>query len=153
MYTSDNSTVQDLPTLLAALCQGERDTLANLCNAAALVYDVVPYLNWAGFYRLVDGELVLGPFVGKPACTRIPLGKGVCGTVAKQDRPQIVGDVHAFSGHIACDSASLSEMVVPLHRPDGTLWGVLDLDSPLPDRFAAIEPHVLAVAKEIEGLL
>ena len=153
MYTLDSRSIHDLPAMLAALCEGEPDLLANLCNAAALLNDVVPDLNWAGFYRLLDGVLVLGPFVGKPACCRIPVGKGVCGTAVQLDCPQIVGDVHAFAGHIACDSASLSEMVVPLHRPDGSLWGVLDLDSPLPDHFAPIAPCILATAHEIERLL
>ena len=153
MYTQDSRSVQDLPAMLAALCEGEPDLLANLCNAAALIYAVVPDLNWAGFYRMVDGVLVLGPFVGKPACCRIPLGKGVCGTAAQQDCPQIVGDVHTFAGHIACDGASLSEMVVPLHRADGSLWGVLDLDSPLAHRFAPIAPYISAAACEIERLL
>lgn len=145
--------IQSLPAVLAALMQDEQDVLANLCNACALIYDGIPSLNWAGFYRLVDGVLVVGPFVGKPACSRIPLGKGVCGTAAKLDCTQIVGDVHAFIGHIACDAASASEMVVPLHRGDGTLWGVLDLDSPTRDRFASIQEVVLAIARQIERIL
>lgn len=142
-----------LPKRLVALWEGESDRLANLCNTAALLYTEIPALNWAGFYRLEGETLVLGPFVGKPACVRIPLNRGVCGAAVTLDRPQIVGDVHTFFGHIACDRASRSEMVVPLHRADGTLWGVLDLDSPLLDRFAAIQTLVLAVAKEIERLL
>ena len=108
--------------------------IANLANGSALIFSEMDRLNWAGFYRMEDGALVLGPFQGKPACIRIPLGKGVCGTAAAQDRTMRVPDVHEFPGHIACDSASRSELVIPVHR-DGRVWGVLDLDSPEKDRF------------------
>jgi GAF domain-containing protein len=119
---------------LAALFSGERDGLANLSNMSALLYSSLPALNWAGFYLLRDGGLVLGPFQGKAACVRIALGQGVCGTAAQRRETVIVPDVHAFPGHIACDSASRSEIVVPLASQD-RLLGVLDLDSPQPARF------------------
>jgi L-methionine (R)-S-oxide reductase len=115
---------------------GEPDPIANMANAAALIWETLPDLNWAGFYRNVEGELVLGPFQGRPACIRIPFGKGVCGTAAATLEVQRVDDVHAFPGHIACDSASASELVVPIVR-DGVLLAVLDLDSPKPARFDA----------------
>lgn len=119
---------------LSALMEGERDALANLANAAALIYHALPDLNWAGFYLYKQGMLVLGPFQGMPACVRIPLGRGVCGTAALERRTQVVPDVHAFPGHIACDAASRSEIVAPL--VDGErLLGVVDVDSPLPGRF------------------
>ena len=121
---------------LSGLMEGERDALANLANAAALIYQALPDLNWAGFYLYKQGMLVLGPFQGMPACVRIPLSRGVCGAAASEMRTQVVGDVHAFPGHIACDSASRSELVVPLLR-DGDLLGVFDLDSPQPARFDA----------------
>jgi L-methionine (R)-S-oxide reductase len=119
---------------LAALIGDERDFVANMANMAALIFHQLPDLNWAGFYLMRDGELVLGPFQGKPACIRIPLGKGVCGTAAATSATQVVPDVHAFPGHIACDADSRSEIVVPLIR-DGAVIGVLDLDSPQPGRF------------------
>lgn len=119
---------------LSALMEGERDALANLANAAALIYQALPDLNWAGFYLYKQGMLVLGPFQGMPACVRIPLSRGVCGAAALERRTQVVPDVHAFPGHIACDAASRSEIVVPL--VDGErLLGVVDVDSPLPGRF------------------
>ena len=117
-----------------ALLAGERDATANAANLAALVFHTLPDLNWAGFYWMKDGELVLGPFQGKPACVRIALGKGVCGTAAREQRTIVVEDVHQFPGHIACDSASRSEVVVPLVR-DGKVIGVLDIDSPSTRRF------------------
>jgi GAF domain-containing protein len=125
---------RELLGALDALTTGERDGIANMANAAALIAQYLPDLNWSGFYRLVEDELVLGPFQGKAACIRIPLGKGVCGTAAAERRTQLVADVHAFPGHIACDAASRSELVVPIVR-DGALLGVLDLDSPSPARF------------------
>ncbi len=125
---------RELLGALDALTAGEADGIANMANAAALIAQYLPDLNWSGFYRLVDGELVLGPFQGKAACIRIPLGKGVCGTAAAERRTQLVADVHAFPGHIACDAASRSELVVPIVR-DAVLLGVLDLDSPSPSRF------------------
>jgi L-methionine (R)-S-oxide reductase len=119
-----------------ALTDGEPDAIANMANIAALIWDSLPDLNWAGFYRNVEGELVLGPFQGRAACIRIPFGKGVCGTAAASREPQCVEDVNAFPGHIACDSASASELVVPIVH-DGELIGVLDLDSPRRGRFDA----------------
>lgn len=124
----------DLLAQARALLAGERDAGANSANLAALLFHALPDLNWAGFYWLKDGGLVLGPFQGKPACVRIALGKGVCGTAAASRRTVVVPDVHAFPGHIACDSASASEIVVPVVKA-GRLAGVLDLDSPLPARF------------------
>jgi L-methionine (R)-S-oxide reductase len=117
-----------------ALLAGERDATANAANLAALVFHTLPDLNWAGFYWMKGGELVLGPFQGKPACVRIALGKGVCGTAARERRTQVVVDVNQFPGHIACDSASRSELVVPLVH-EGRVVGVLDLDSPSLRRF------------------
>lgn len=124
----------DLEAQLRAMLTGERDWLANLANTAALIFHTLPDLNWAGFYLLRGNELVLGPFQGQPACVRIALGRGVCGTAAAGRRSIVVPDVHAFPGHIACDSASRSELVVPLLQ-GGRLLGVLDLDSPSPARF------------------
>jgi len=117
-----------------ALTAGEPDAIANMANLSALIWESVPELNWAGFYRNVEGELVLGPFQGRAACIRIPFGKGVCGAAAATRQVQCVEDVHAFPGHIACDSASASELVVPIEH-GGALIGVLDLDSPRPGRF------------------
>jgi L-methionine (R)-S-oxide reductase len=132
---------------LAALLAGERDMIANAANTAALVYDALPDLNWAGFYLYKSGELVLGPFQGKPACVRIALGKGVCGTAAARRETVRVDDVHAFPGHIACDSASNSEIVIPLVK-GAELLGVLDLDSPVHARFDATDARGLeALAK------
>jgi GAF domain-containing protein len=126
----------DLASALQGLVAGEPDSIANMANAAALIGESLPDLNWAGFYRNVGGELVLGPFQGRPACIRIPFGQGVCGTAAETLQVQRIEDVHAFPGHIACDSASNSELVVPIVR-DGKLLAVLDLDSPLHARFDA----------------
>ncbi|MBF7013110.1 MULTISPECIES: GAF domain-containing protein [Sphingomonadaceae] len=117
-----------------ALVQGEPDPIANMANLAAVIWQFVPDLNWAGFYRTVEDELVLGPFMGKPACIRIPFGRGVCGTAAALGTTQVVPDVHAFPGHIACDADSRSELVVPVLR-DGKVIAVIDLDSPTPGRF------------------
>ncbi|HEY0414349.1 MAG TPA: GAF domain-containing protein [Allosphingosinicella sp.] len=119
-----------------SLTDGEPDAIANMANVAALLWETLPDLNWAGFYRNLDGELVLGPFQGRAACIRIPFGKGVCGTAAATREPQCVEDVAAFPGHIACDSASVSELVVPIAH-EGRLIGVLDLDSPRRGRFDA----------------
>lgn len=126
----------DLLAALDGLTAGEPDPIANMANAAALIWETLPHLNWAGFYRNIGGELVLGPFQGRAACIRIPFGKGVCGTAAATLQPQRVDDVHAFPGHIACDAASASELVVPIVR-DGQLLAVLDLDSPTKARFDA----------------
>lgn len=117
-----------------ALVDGERDRVANAANLSALVYHGLPQLNWVGFYFFDGTELVVGPFQGLPACVRIPLAKGVCGAAARTRATQRVADVHAFPGHIACDSASRSELVVPLYDDDA-LIGVFDIDSPVPDRF------------------
>ena len=125
---------RDLLAAMDALTTDEPDPIANMANAAALIWEFLPALNWAGFYRLVGEELVLGPFQGKVACIRIALGRGVCGTAATTLQTQIVPDVHAFPGHIPCDSASASELVVPIVR-DGRLIAVLDLDSPQLARF------------------
>jgi len=125
----------DLAEELDALLRGETDPVANAANTAAAIYHSLPDLNWVGFYFVRGQELVLGPFQGKPACVRIPLGKGGCGTAAAERRSVLVADVHAFPGHIACDSASNSEIVIPLVR-NRRLLGVLDIDSPRLDRFA-----------------
>ena len=125
---------RELQQQLAALFAGERNGLANAANMSALLYEALPNLNWAGFYLLQEGELVLGPFQGKVACVRIALGRGVCGTAAERKETVIVADVNAFPGHIACDAASRSEIVVPLVK-EGRLLGVLDLDSPQLARF------------------
>ncbi len=127
---------RELADALRSLIADEPDPIGNMANAAALIFDVLPDLNWAGFYRNLDGTLVLGPFQGKPACIRIPFGRGVCGAAAATLRVQRVDDVHAFPGHIACDAASRSELVVPLVS-HGALIAVLDLDSPAPARFDA----------------
>lgn len=132
----------DLLSAADALTAGEPDGIANMANLAALIWQFLPDLNWAGFYRMVEGELVLGPFIGKPACIRIPLGVGVCGTAAATRQTQRVEDVHAFPGHIACDVASASEIVVPV-IVDDRLVAVLDLDSPLPARFDMEDAHAL----------
>ena len=124
----------ELRQQLAGLIAGERDGLANAANLTALIHEAMPALNWVGFYFLRGGELILGPFQGKVACVRIPLGKGVCGTAAERRETVVVPDVHEFPGHIACDAASRSEIVVPLIQ-SGRLLGVLDLDSPEPGRF------------------
>ncbi len=127
----------DLSRQLAALLEGERDAIANAANTSALLFEVMPDLNWAGFYFLRDGgELVVGPFQGKPACVRIPVGRGVCGAAVERRRSMLVADVDAFPGHIACDTGSRSELVVPLIKDAGIL-GVLDLDSPRLARFDA----------------
>ena len=129
---------RDLLAALDAVTDGERDAVANMANAAALIWQYLPDLNWAGFYRMIAGELVVGPFLGKPACIRIAVGDGVCGAAAATLRTQLVEDVHAFPGHIACDAASRSELVVPIVH-DGRLIAVLDLDSPIPARFDAAD--------------
>lgn len=120
---------------LQALIDGIPYETANLANASALLWDSLPNINWAGFYKMEDGALILGPFQGKPACIRIEVGKGVCGTAVIQNTTQRVADVHAFPGHIACDSASNSEIVIPI-RVKGNIWGVLDIDSPVFNRFS-----------------
>jgi GAF domain-containing protein len=133
---------EDMVAELRALLAGEPDPIANAANTAALIFARLPRLNWAGFYFLQGEVLVLGPFQGQPACTRIPLGRGVCGTAAARQETIVVPDVHEFPGHIACDAASRSEIVVPLNIA-GKLSGVLDVDSPEPDRFGAAERALL----------
>lgn len=141
MYDFSADTNLPKPELYRQLCDaaealtaGEPDGVANMANVAALLWEFLPTLNWAGFYRLVDGELVLGPFAGRPACIRIPLGRGVCGTAAQTGETQLIEDVHAFPGHIACDAASRSELVVPVARGSEVV-AVIDLDSPELARF------------------
>ena len=128
---------RDLASALESLVAGESDPIANMANAAALIWETLPDLNWAGFYRNVGRELVVGPFQGRPACIRIKFGEGVCGAAAATLEVQRVDDVHAFPGHIACDAASNSEIVVPIVGADGKLIAVLDLDSPKKARFTA----------------
>ena len=133
---ADTATMyRDLASALEGLVAGEPDAVANMANATALIWETLADLNWVGFYRNVDEELVLGPFQGRPACIRIPFGTGVCGAAAETRQVQRIDDVHAFPGHIACDSASNSELVVPIIR-DGELIAVLDLDSPKQARFS-----------------
>jgi L-methionine (R)-S-oxide reductase len=134
---TDKATMyRDLASALEGLVAGEPDSIANMANASALIFETLPDVNWVGFYRNVGDELVLGPFQGRPACIRMTFDQGVCGAAAKSRQVQRVEDVHVFPGHIACDSASNSEIVVPLIR-DGELLGVLDIDSPKPARFTA----------------
>jgi len=138
---------------LRALLEGESNTIANLANASALLNQFLNEVNWVGFYLMEDGELVLGPFQGLPACVRIPLGKGVCGTAAQNQRTERIEDVHAFPGHIACDAASQSEIVVPMVK-DGKLLGVLDIDSPIKNRFDEIDQQYLEeFVKELTSFL
>lgn len=144
---------RELKQALEALVAGERDPIANMANAAAAIWESLPDLNWVGFYRNVGGELVLGPFQGRPACIRISFGKGVCGTAAATRQVQRVEDVNAFPGHIACDSASASELAVPIER-DGELMAVLDFDSPRKGRFdAEDEAGCVALAEVLARVL
>jgi GAF domain-containing protein len=143
MYTFDIDTSAPKSEVYAemvrsadAMTSGEPDAIANMANIAALLWAFLPDVNWTGFYRVVDGELVLGPFQGKAACIRIPFGRGVCGTAAQSGETQLVADVHAFPGHIACDAESASELVVPV-KHNGTVVAVIDLDSPTLNRFDA----------------
>jgi L-methionine (R)-S-oxide reductase len=127
---------------LEGLLSSEKDSMANLCNSAAHLFNNLDDINWSGFYLMRDGELVLGPFNGKPACTRIKVGKGVCGTTARDRKTYVVKNVHEFEGHIACDSASNSEIVVPIIKDD-VLYGVLDIDSPIFERFNDVDKEYL----------
>ncbi len=136
---------RDLIAAIDAVTADEKDAVANMANVAALLWEHLPDLNWAGFYRVIDGGLILGPFQGKVACIRIPFGQGVCGAAAQSGQTQLVPDVHAFPGHIACDAASRSELVVPVFHRD-SLIAVIDLDSPVPDRFDTVD------ATGIEGI-
>ena len=147
---ADKATLHaDLIFAADAVTRDEPDAIANMANVAALIWQFLPDLNWAGFYRMMKGELVLGPFQGRPACIRIPLGRGVCGTAAAAAETQLVEDVHAFPGHIACDAASASEIVVPV-IVDGRVVAVLDLDSPIPARFDAADREGLeALVKRV----
>ena len=146
----------DYPALVSgirALTEDVPYLMANLANTSALLFETLPNLNWAGFYRMEGGALVLGPFQGKPACIRIAVGKGVCGSAVQEGRTIRVEDVHAFPGHIACDGASKSEIVIPL-RKNGEIWGVLDIDSPLVGRFTQEDQQGLeAAARAIEAFL
>jgi len=136
-----------------AFLAGEPNVIANLANTSAIINEYVTDINWVGFYLMEAGELVLGPFQGKPACIRIPIGKGVCGTTAERRETIVVGDVHQFPGHIACDAASNSEIVIPITK-NGEVFGVLDIDSPEFNRFGALEQKYLeAVVKVIEASL
>ena len=138
---------------LAALTDGVLYEVANLANASALLWLEMPGINWVGFYKMEDGALVLGPFQGKPACIRIAVGRGVCGTAVAEDQVQLVYDVHQFPGHIACDCASNSEIVLPIHV-DGKIWGVLDIDSPHIGRFTEADRDGLAqVVAILENVL
>ena len=138
---------------LKAITEDVPYTISNLSNASALLYQTLPDLNWAGFYLYEDDQLILGPFQGKTACTRIAMGKGVCGTAAATNETQLVPDVHQFPGHIACDSASNSEIVIPIHV-NGKLFGVLDIDSPLLDRFSEEDKDGLEhFVQVLEGIL
>ena len=156
-HASAEEVHRDLLEQARALLHGERDFTANAANLAALIFHALPDLNWAGFYWMKGGELVLGPFQGKPACVRIAIGKGVCGTAARDRKSIVVPDVDAFPGHIACDSASRSEVVVPVVT-GGKVIGVLDLDSPLEGRFSDADARGLEAlvgafiaATDIEG--
>lgn len=146
----------DYSALARGICALTEDVpylTANLANTSALIWQTVPDLNWAGFYQMTDGRLVLGPFQGKPACIRIQVGSGVCGTAVKERRTIRVEDVHQFPGHIACDGASNSEIVIPLWK-NGEIWGVLDIDSPIPARFSEADQQGLeAAARAIEAFL
>lgn len=138
---------------LSALTEGIPYEVANLANASALLWQELPGINWVGFYKMEEGALVLGPFQGKPACIRIPVGRGVCGTAVAEDKVQLVYNVHEFPGHIACDSASNSEIVLPIHA-DGKIWGVLDIDSPEIGRFTEEDKTgLLKVTAIIEKIL
>ncbi|MGN0384445.1 MAG: GAF domain-containing protein [Lachnospiraceae bacterium] len=138
---------------LLALTEGIPYEVANLANASALLWQELPDINWVGFYKMENGALILGPFQGKPACVQIPVGRGVCGTAAAQDRVQLVKNVHDFPGHIACDCASNSEIVVPIHK-NGEIWGVLDIDSPVIGRFTEEDRAGLEqVVTALEGIL
>lgn len=138
---------------LEALIRDVPYETANFANASALIWQGLADINWAGFYLMTDGMLVLGPFQGKPACTQIAVGRGVCGTAVAQDTTQLVPDVHAFPGHIACDCASNSEIVIPIHK-DGAVYGVLDIDSPLLNRFTEADREGLeALVQVLEGML
>ena len=143
----------ELGRALSALMEGVPYRESNLANASALLWQMLPEINWVGFYERVGDKLILGPFQGKPACIEIPMGRGVCGTAARQRRTVRVANVHEFPGHIACDSASNSEIVLPLMNGQ-ILWGVLDIDSPVPDRFTQEDEQGLArIAAILSGMI
>ena len=142
--------LMNLDTLVGnakALCDGEEDLVCCLSNLSAVIYHSLPQINWAGFYLMKNGELILGPFQGKPACTHIPLGKGVCGTAASEKKCMRIADVHTFPGHIACDEASQSEIVIPLIKENQVI-GVLDIDAPVKERFLEKEEKILTELAE-----
>lgn len=148
-----NAFYSELVSQLQALTEGVPYLTANLANAAALLWQTLPDINWAGFYQLHKNQLILGPFQGKPACIQIPVGKGVCGSAVAENRIQRVENVHDFPGHIACDSASNSEIVLPLHCR-GEIWGVLDIDSPVLNRFSSEdEAGLMAVSTVISEVI
>ncbi len=151
---TDNTELSLLAETVRAISEGVTDEVADLANFSAVIFGTLDRVNWAGFYRLLpDGALLLGPFQGRPACIRLDAGKGVCGAAVVRGETVVVDDVHAFPGHIACDSASRSEIVIPLSRKD-VLWGVLDIDSPVEARFGDAERTALeAAAREIEAAL
>lgn len=147
---SQRLTVKELLCIVRAVLETENDVIANMANVSALIYEALPDVNWAGFYLLKNNELVLGPFQGRIACTRIVLGRGICGMAARHRETQRVADVHAFPGHIACDAASSSEVVVPV-VVDDTLVGVLDVGSPVQNRFTAGDQEILEkIVKTLE---
>lgn len=148
-----NAFYSELVSQLQALTEGVPYLTANLANAAALLWQTLPDINWAGFYQLHKNQLILGPFQGKPACIQIPVGKGVCGSAVAENRIQRVENVHSFPGHIACDSASNSEIVLPLYCR-GEIWGVLDIDSPVLNRFSSEdEAGLMAVSTVISEVI
>ena len=149
--TPKPETYRQLLDAADALTAGEPDAVANMANIAALLWDFLPDLNWSGFYRVVDGQLVLGPFMGRPACIRIPLGQGVCGIAASEGKTQLVEDVHAFPGHIACDAVTNSELVAPVAR-DGHVIAVIDLDSPNPGRFDQEDASGMQLVAQVAAL-
>lgn len=149
----ENTIMAELYKLVAAVVEDVPHLTANLANISAVIYDELESINWAGFYVMKDGKLVLGPFQGKVACIEIKIGNGVCGTAVQRDETMLVRNVHDFAGHIACDSASESEIVIPLHK-DGAIWGVLDIDSPIRARFTEEDKDRLEkVARVIEEML
>ena len=146
---SNSSKYELLAQQLQALIEGEPDLIANLSNASAAINEALGNINWAGFYLVKDGMLVLGPFQGKPACIRIPFGKGVCGTAAQKTQTQLVKDVQEFPGHIACDSASRSEIVIPIHDKNGAVAAVIDIDSPYQARFDEADQRGLELCANV----
>ena len=154
VFSDPKEIYSTLGFMATAMLEGESDWVCATANLSALIYDLLPDLNWAGFYRVKDNQLILGPFQGKPACTRIAKGKGVCGTAWEADCAQVVPDVHEFPGHIACDSASNSEIVIPIHNRTGEFCGLLDIDSPILRRFSDDDlTGLLPVIAQFEKLM